>query len=573
MYWKRGKNFANGQLTTKHVENATVVNGWYMLPGGPFTFWMKDVKLVGWSSIQFPQHGFSPTMSVQVVLEGMDWSDSTATTRLRFGSSGGNPVTLIYLTRDESLGGHHALVSRFLNGFASVKGCSGPLGELWDRSYGCDKSVRVRRLNIWGPNMGTIKLSGPGYNVPPMTYAEADIWNYELYAGANAGNMHFDKDITRGGYATPVIAGESYTIEALEWQGDVIFEFSDQLAEEYFGEPEVVYLTLVTPQGSVDCVVRADADRRFLAKSVPEGMLPDASWELGDCGKKFRQVTGQPVWTPPKERAPLAQLTWVHHPSNNCYHGVGAESARNGGMGEVSLSDCKKACERDWGCEGVIVAHNRDPTACWTIKNIDLPQCAKGGGFDLWRLEMSGFSDSTVVPTSAPAAMPAPTSVPKPALLPPTVAPTFAPRVPAEWTRYEGLNCYGGRGADAAAGDWVGEVSTAACKEACVSEVQCEGIIVVREQNPGPCWLRKNIDPPSCSKNSPWDLWVHSVGESTPTAKPTTPAPTSAASAPTTSLSGQLTCARGRSANILGPFPHMNSSCISAKVVSNAEHV
>merc|ERR1719356_1331466 len=285
----------------------------------------------------------------------MDYSGSTAATRLRFGSSGGNPVTMIYLSRDQSLGGHHALVSRFLNGFGSVRGCTGPLEELWDRAYGCDSSVPVRRLNIWSPDMGTLKLTGPGYNVAPINYPDTDIWNAEMYAGSNAGNMHYDSDITRGGYATPVIAGEMYTIEGLEWQGDVVFEFSDQLAEEYFGEPEVVYLRLVTPQGTVDCVVRADADRKFLAKSVPEGLLPDAAWDLGDCGSKFRQLTGQPVRMTPKTRAPLTQLTWTLHEAHNCYHGVGAESARGGALGERRLTDCKVSCERDWDCEGVIV--------------------------------------------------------------------------------------------------------------------------------------------------------------------------------------------------------------------------
>ena len=41
-----------------------------------------------------------------------------------------------------------------MNGFANVQGCTGPLPE-FGNGYGCDASVKIRRLTIWGPDMVT----------------------------------------------------------------------------------------------------------------------------------------------------------------------------------------------------------------------------------------------------------------------------------------------------------------------------------------------------------------------------------------------------------------------------------
>eukprot|EP00931_Biecheleriopsis_adriatica_P004358 TRINITY_DN106040_c0_g1_i1.p1 TRINITY_DN106040_c0_g1~~TRINITY_DN106040_c0_g1_i1.p1 ORF type:complete len:1261 (+),score=170.66 TRINITY_DN106040_c0_g1_i1:87-3869(+) len=522
VYWKRGKNFADAQLSSTHLADSTFVDGWLLLPGGPFTFWIRRVKMAGFTHIQGPQHGFAPTMSVQYVLEDMDWSESTAGTRLRFGSSGGNPVTMLYLTKDNSIGGYHALVSHHLNGFGKVPGCQ-KAGQLWDNAYGCDSTVRVRRLNIWGPDMGVIKLSGPGYDVDAR---DPDIWNKEWYAGSNAGRLHYDgpdagEKFTRGGYATPVIAGESYTLE-LSWSGDVVFEFSDQLAEEYFGASEIVYFTLITPQGRAQCEVRAAADRNFIAKYAPEGLLPEKAWELGDCGEQLRIVTGQPTRETPTlapTRAPLGSLKWVLHPGLNCYNGQGAESAGGDHIGDLDVNRCKTSCEEDSQCTGIVVGRGTGDVACYLRQKIVTAECAQNSPWDLWLLEASDEPSPTTSILGGTTLPPSTTSTSKnlattsstTTFVLPTTTMSRVPATPATmtWERYEGLNCYGGVGGIAAGGDMIGSsLPLSGCQAACVDESECEGILVVRGEDPGRCWLRKNVEPSKCHTNSAWDLWL-----------------------------------------------------------------
>jgi len=511
VYWKRSKNFADGLLSSKHLQDTIIVDGWMLLPGGPFTFWIQNVKMAGWSHIQAPQHGFAPTMSVQYVLEAMDWLESTAATRLRFGSSGGNPVTMIYLAKDNSMGGYHALVSPYLNGFALVDGCTAA-GELWDNGYGCDAKVPVRRLNIWGPDMGTIKLLGPGYEVAAE---KPDFWNSEWYDGANAGHMHYDgpdagEKFTRGGYATPVITGRAYELQ-LQWSGsDVVFELSDHVVEEYFGAPEVVDLTLITPQGQVKCQVKASASRAFQAKFPPEGLLPEGRWELGDCGEKLREIAGQPPRVAPTTRAPISNLAWIRYPGLNCYGGVGADSAPGNHMGVIDLADCKSYCEEEPECTGIIVTSSDDPVGCFLRKNIVPEDCGSNSPYDLWQLELSSSGPSLTTTASTSSPSPPPTTTLTQSTTPRSTTSTPRPTLtPGEgtWQLHEGLNCYSGNGADIANGDLVSsEMSLDECQAACLED--CEGVVVVRGEDPGRCWLRKSIQPASCNANTAWDMWL-----------------------------------------------------------------
>ena len=72
---------------------------------------------------------------------------------IMFGANGGNPLSPMFIAGDDtSLQGHHAIVSNYLDGFGQVAGCQGPL-DIYGGGYACDASVRIRRLEIWGPNM------------------------------------------------------------------------------------------------------------------------------------------------------------------------------------------------------------------------------------------------------------------------------------------------------------------------------------------------------------------------------------------------------------------------------------
>jgi len=282
--------------------------------------------------------------------------------------------------------------------------------------------------------------------------------------------------------------------------------------EEYFGIPEVVHITLVTPQGRIKCQVKASSSRAFQAKFPPEGLLPEGRWELGDCGAKLREVTGQPPRVAPTTRAPISNLVWVRYPGLNCYGGVGAESAPGDYMGRIDLADCKTHCEEERQCTGIVVTSSDDPVACNLRKNIIPGDCGSNSPYDLWQLEWSSSRPSltTTFSTSTPSP---PTTTLTPSTPETSASPTTSTlRPPAirgagSWQLHEGLNCYSGNGADIAGGDLVSfDLSLEQCQATCQED--CEGVLVVRGEDPGRCWLRKNIQLARCNANTAWDLWI-----------------------------------------------------------------
>merc|ERR1712190_580777 len=120
--------------------------------------------------------------------------------RVKFGVNSFDPgfVLPVFLSNDDSLGGYKSLVSQHLDGFGRVPGCQ-KMDAIWDRAYGCAKSVR--RLNIWTRDKRAAKsvlIAGPGYD------ASAN-WNKPVH-GLNAGYVPYEP--RHGGYGMPVIAGE-----------------------------------------------------------------------------------------------------------------------------------------------------------------------------------------------------------------------------------------------------------------------------------------------------------------------------------------------------------------------------
>merc|ERR1719188_1160159 len=117
--------------------------------------------------------------------------------------------------------------------------------------------------------------------------------------------------------------------------------------------------------------------------------------------------------------------------------------------------------------------------------------------------------------TAAPTTPPPPSST---SLTPMTLAPRAS-----SWQLYEGLNCYGGVGG-AIVGEGQGlvdfDLSLTDCQAACKARGECEGVLVVRGENPGRCWLRKDVDPSKCIKNTAWDLWFQVQGAAGSTTSP-----------------------------------------------------
>ena len=219
---------------------------------------------------------------------------------IMFGANGGNPLSPMFIAGDDtSLQGHHAIVSNYLDGFGQVAGCQGPL-EIYGGGYACDASVRIRRLEIWGPNMGQLTLKGPGYDGVSPNMADP------VY-GTNAGMLNWEKNQDHvvsttkaigGGYGAHVIVGGSYVLEGLSWEGkDIVVEVSDAVVPDFFGTPreeEGIELTLRLKDGqTISCRPHAGESRKFHgADGISKGVVEAGA--LGDCGQQFRDMLAPP---------------------------------------------------------------------------------------------------------------------------------------------------------------------------------------------------------------------------------------------------------------------------------------
>mmetsp|Transcript_35303 Transcript_35303/g.94015 ORF Transcript_35303/g.94015 Transcript_35303/m.94015 type:complete len:1048 (-) Transcript_35303:226-3369(-) len=269
LYWKTSKNFADGRL--HHIVDSVFLNdpsdGVYgqltlLSAGGPFTFGMKNVTLAGGptggGALQVGQHcgraGAGSPCNTVYLLEEVDFSQVTeGEPWVRFGVNEldeGARVLPVLTSPDNSLDGFRSIVTGHLDGFGELDGCA-PAGARWQHGFGC--SYDIRRLNVWGADVGNLQLSGPGYSVQ-ANWADPVL-------GMNSGRMYFSR--LHSGYGAPVIAGETYTISRS--LPDHIFEFSDPLLATRSGVPEALSLTV----GSEACELHASDDRAFLSSSGP----------------------------------------------------------------------------------------------------------------------------------------------------------------------------------------------------------------------------------------------------------------------------------------------------------------
>ena len=64
--------------------------------------------------------------------------------------------------------------------------------------------------------------------------------------------------------------------------------------------------------------------------------------------------------------------------------------------------------------------------------------------------------------------------------------------------KHKDRNCYPGHGGDVLGNDpYHSSLSLDACKDACASDKDCEGIVFEQKEE-GPCYKRKNLQPSNC---------------------------------------------------------------------------
>ncbi|CAE8721049.1 unnamed protein product [Polarella glacialis] len=311
MYWKESKNFADKKA--RHVRDSIFVNDpldWYgqlqfLGPAGPFTFSLTNVSFVGGpvgcGALCAGQHcgllGAGGPCTVQYLLSSVDFSQvHKDARRIAFGVNSVDMgyVQPMFVSSDNSLDGYRSMVSRHLNGFASVDGCKATENDVWDHAIAC--TVPVRRLNLWSHDLGNLTLLGAGYQVPPD--------ESPTVKGMNSGNLLYEP--MHGGYGALVVLGRNYTING-SLQGDISTELSDVLLEETFGDPEQLEVWV----GDVPCLLSAQDDRSHLGVHGP----PPETYLRRSCLATAFQVAEHNVVT---ETTTSTALSTTAPPGGNC---------------------------------------------------------------------------------------------------------------------------------------------------------------------------------------------------------------------------------------------------------------
>jgi len=280
VYWKDSKNFADGvshhMIDCVFANDATDPVGTLQVfgPSGPFTFLFTNNTFigsrVGSAALNAGQHcglvGAGGPCNVQYLLRGVDWSGlDEDSKRIRFGvnSEDDGEVLPIFISPDNSLGGHRSMVSQHLKGFESIEGCERQ-SSVWDSAIACDADIR--RLNVWSVDLGVVNISGPGY------VSREEMTMDRPVHGLDGGIMYYETNwgTTAKGYGAPVLLGGNYSLSG-HWEGDVFFEVSDPIAQEIMGKPETLSLNVT---GSIDCELLATDAREFMS---PKGVTMDAA--------------------------------------------------------------------------------------------------------------------------------------------------------------------------------------------------------------------------------------------------------------------------------------------------------
>jgi len=531
-YWKQSKNFADGRLW--HMKDCVFAQDphdfgvlQFLGPSGPFTFGVYNSVFLGSTrggggALQAGQHcgkgGAGGPCNVQYLLHQVDFSGLTpGSKKIQLGVPSQvedqGYVLPMFIAKDGSLGGHRSIVSRHLNGFASAPANCRQLGADWGDGLGC--AQLVRRLNVWGPDVGRLRLRGPGYEASANWAAPT--------SGRNAGEMYYDHQ--HGGYGTPVLVGESYTLSG-GFAGDAVVEFADRQAALFMGAPEAIRLQV----GSKSCEMQAADDRSFL---TPLGYIHWFGWRV-QVAPTHTAIRGSSLQCGNQQAAPVI----VDEP------GSGDEDFSRSC---ADLPDVKRTCSDD-GCKVLAGGMTNRPCAdyceamglmcrgAWEEVSDDCRvketlSCGSiyPGTSDLICHCASAGQHVPRIPEPMPSPVPTPTPVAAPSPVPPQSG-------LGSWAHHPSTNCYGDHGAMGIAGmDPAPRAMTvAACQAACEADASCEAIVVPTNQEPGQCWLRKDVDLSLCLSGPTYETWKRLPSSPAvaptvaPTATPTvepTPAP------------------------------------------------
>jgi len=207
----------------------------------------------------------------------------------------------------------------------------------------------------------------------------------------------------------------------------------------------------------------------------------------------------------PYGEAPLRltnkKVGWTRFDSTDCYQGNGGDPVPGKPdpySNSLTLSECKDVCQSETSCEGIIreSSDGESKGLCYLRLNLDQSKCIEDS---IWELHTKneGAVDG---------------------------AELEATRQKSKWSKFDGIDCYEGKGGTAIQPDpYSNSMTLQDCSDACESEEGCVAIIrkASDEDSEGLCYLRSNIEIESCVQDSEWDLHQYLGDETTTTNKPT----------------------------------------------------
>jgi len=200
----------------------------------------------------------------------------------------------------------------------------------------------------------------------------------------------------------------------------------------------------------------------------------------------------------PSGEAPLRltseNVGWEKHENTDCYQGNGGDPVPGKPdpySSSLTLAECKEVCQEDSSCEGIIreASDGDSEGLCYLRHNIDQSKCLEDS---IWELHTK---DGTSVELEAP-------------------------KQKSKWTKYDGVDCYEGRGGVAIQPDpYSKSMTLMQCQETCQLEEGCVAIIRKSSDQDavGICYLRSDISIEKCARDPVWNLHQFLGGTTTPT--------------------------------------------------------
>lgn len=161
----------------------------------------------------------------------------------------------------------------------------------------------------------------------------------------------------------------------------------------------------------------------------------------------------------------------------------------------MTLQECQDACHAEPRCEAVVVLRDFTRGLCFLRAAVDVLDCQASTPYDLWLVKVgSGAASRSLEQPMGPTG-------------------ETTPRPPAAGNLRQGVNCYGGAGADAVVPGGADplslKMSHEECRAACRELApECQGAVVFSLRPVGPCFLRTGLDLSACATDTNYDLWL-----------------------------------------------------------------